>query len=84
LPASQIRHSFRQPNRATHSTRFDPLLPLAAFDSTPDSRNGDAVVQPLADWHRGGATICMATHDRRYLEYALPNFTLLDGRVQSD
>src|SRR5215203_4737422 len=35
-----------------------------------DSQNGDAVMDLLRDLHRGGATICMVTHDERYTRHA--------------
>ena len=35
-----------------------------------DSANGEAVMELLRDLHRGGATICMVTHDPRYARYA--------------
>ena len=31
-----------------------------------DSQNGEAVMELLRELHRGGATICMVTHDPRY------------------
>ena len=30
---------------------------------------------------KGGATICMVTHDPRYAEYAERNISLFDGRI---
>ena len=35
-----------------------------------DSKNGEAVMQLLADLHREGATICMVTHDPRFATHA--------------
>src|ERR1017187_3772417 len=35
-----------------------------------DSRNGEAVMELLADLHREGATICMVTHDPRFAKHA--------------
>ncbi|MBY0375868.1 MAG: ABC transporter ATP-binding protein, partial [Bryobacteraceae bacterium] len=35
-----------------------------------DSQNGEAVMDLLRELHRGGATICMVTHDPRYANYA--------------
>jgi putative ABC transport system ATP-binding protein len=35
----------------------------------------------LADLHRGGATICMVTHDSRYADHADRVIHLFDGRV---
>ena len=46
-----------------------------------DSRNGTAVMQLLGELHRGGATICMVTHDERFARYADRSIHLFDGRV---
>jgi len=49
-----------------------------------DSQNGEAVMGLLQELHRGGATICMVTHDPRYAEYADRSVHLFDGRVVED
>jgi putative ABC transport system ATP-binding protein len=46
-----------------------------------DSANGEAVIEILRDLHRGGATICMVTHDPRYARYADRTVRIFDGRV---
>ena len=46
-----------------------------------DSRNGEAVMALLDELHKGGATICMVTHDARYAELAQRKIRLFDGRV---
>jgi putative ABC transport system ATP-binding protein len=46
-----------------------------------DSRNGEAVMDLLRDLHRGGATICMVTHDQRFARHADRTIHLFDGRV---
>ena len=46
-----------------------------------DSRNGEAVMDLLQELHRGGATICMVTHDARFARYADRTVQLFDGRV---
>jgi putative ABC transport system ATP-binding protein len=46
-----------------------------------DSRNGEAVMDLLRELHRGGATICMVTHDPRFTRYADRAVHLFDGRV---
>jgi putative ABC transport system ATP-binding protein len=46
-----------------------------------DSHNADAVMQLLSDLHRGGATICMVTHDPRFADYADRTIHLFDGRM---
>jgi len=46
-----------------------------------DSKNGEAVMELLRGLHRGGATICMVTHDARYASHAERTIHLFDGRV---
>src|SRR5947199_5542417 len=46
-----------------------------------DSTNGEAVMELLRELHRGGATICMVTHDPRYAAHADRSIHLFDGRV---
>jgi putative ABC transport system ATP-binding protein len=46
-----------------------------------DSRNGEAVMALLDELHRGGATLCMVTHDARYAELAQRKVRLFDGRM---
>jgi putative ABC transport system ATP-binding protein len=46
-----------------------------------DSANGEAVMSLLRELHRGGATICMVTHDPRYARYADRSIRLFDGRI---
>ena len=46
-----------------------------------DSTNGEAVMELLRELHRGGATICMVTHDPRYARHADRIVHLFDGRI---
>ena len=46
-----------------------------------DSKNGEAVMELLSDIHRGGATICMVTHDSRFEAYAKRVVRLFDGKI---
>jgi putative ABC transport system ATP-binding protein len=46
-----------------------------------DSKNGEAVMELLRELHRGGATICMVTHDERYAHHAARTVHLFDGRI---
>jgi putative ABC transport system ATP-binding protein len=48
-----------------------------------DSTNGEAVMNLLQELHRGGATICMVTHDQRYANFAQRSIHMLDGKVAS-
>jgi putative ABC transport system ATP-binding protein len=46
-----------------------------------DSTNGEAVMELLRELHRGGATICMVTHDARYAQHADRIVHLFDGSI---
>jgi putative ABC transport system ATP-binding protein len=59
-----------------------PLILLADEPTgNLDSTNGEAVMELLRELHRGGATICMVTHDQRYARFADSEVHLFDGRV---
>src|SRR5436305_2634405 len=49
-----------------------------------DSRNGEAVMELLQDLHREGATICMVTHDPRFVKHAQREIHLFDGKVVAE
>src|ERR1700685_3869202 len=60
----------------------DPSILLADEPTgNLDSVNGEAVMELLRELHRGGATICMVTHDPRYALYADRSIRLFDGRI---
>jgi putative ABC transport system ATP-binding protein len=46
-----------------------------------DSKNGEAVMDLLAELHKGGATIVMVTHDTRFARHADRSVHLFDGRI---
>jgi putative ABC transport system ATP-binding protein len=46
-----------------------------------DSTSGEAVMQMLEELHGGGSTICIATHDPRYIARTTRRIYLFDGRV---
>ena len=59
-----------------------PLILLADEPTgNLDSRNGEAVMDLLRELHRGGATVCMVTHDPRFARFADRTMHLFDGRV---
>jgi putative ABC transport system ATP-binding protein len=59
-----------------------PLILLADEPTgNLDSRSGEQVMSLLNELHAGGATICMVTHDPRYLKYAERTIHLFDGQV---
>src|SRR5207247_9732428 len=49
-----------------------------------DSRNGEAVMELLKEFHAVGATICMVTHDERFAQHADRTVHLFDGLVVED
>jgi len=49
-----------------------------------DSKNGTAVMELLRELHRGGATICLVTHDPRFAEDANRVVRLLDGKIDGE
>jgi len=59
-----------------------PLILLADEPTgNLDSNNGEAVMNLLEELHKGGATICMVTHDPRYARQADRTVYLFDGQV---
>ncbi len=46
-----------------------------------DSKSGEALMQMFAELHAGGATVCLATHDPRWLAQARRHIYLFDGRM---
>jgi putative ABC transport system ATP-binding protein len=60
----------------------DPSILLADEPTgNLDSANGEQVMDLLTELHKGGATICMVTHDPRYARYADRSIDLFDGRI---
>ncbi|MEN3338092.1 MAG: putative transport system ATP-binding protein [Acidobacteriota bacterium] len=46
-----------------------------------DSESGEAVIRMLEELHASGSTICIATHDPRYIARTARRIYLFDGRV---
>jgi putative ABC transport system ATP-binding protein len=46
-----------------------------------DSASGEAVMAMLSELHASGSTLCIATHDPRYIAMAKRHIYLFDGRV---
>ena len=60
----------------------EPLILLADEPTgNLDSRNGGMVMDLLKELHQRGTTVCMVTHDPRYLPYAGRTLHLFDGVV---
>jgi len=49
-----------------------------------DSHNGEAVMKLLHELHEEGATICMVTHDPRFVQQAQREIRLFDGKVVAE
>ncbi len=46
-----------------------------------DSKSGEALMKMFAELHADGATVCVVTHDPRWLEQAQRHIHLFDGRI---
>ena len=58
-----------------------PILLADEPTGNLDSKSGEALMQMLGELHAGGATVCLATHDPRYIAEAKRHIYLFDGRV---
>src|SRR6266478_9573249 len=79
---SQLSGGQQQRVAVARALGGDPSILLADEPTgNLDSANGEAVMDLLRELHRGGATICMVTHDPRYARYADRSIHLFDGRI---
>src|SRR6202163_1847023 len=79
---SQLSGGQQQRVAVARALAGDPSILLADEPTgNLDSANGEAVMDLLRELHRGGATICMVTHDPRYARYADRSIRLFDGRI---
>src|SRR5205809_1331852 len=79
---SQLSGGQQQRVAVARAVVGQPLILLADEPTgNLDSRNSEAVMDLLSDLHKGGATICMVTHDPRYSRHADRTIHLFDGRV---
>ena len=46
-----------------------------------DSKSGESLMQMFRELHAGGATVCLVTHDERWLQLATRHLELFDGRL---
>jgi putative ABC transport system ATP-binding protein len=82
---SQLSGGQQQRVAVARAVAGEPLILLADEPTgNLDSTNGEAVMELLQALHRGGATICMVTHDARYARHADRAIHLFDGRVVED
>ena len=79
---SQLSGGQQQRVAVARALAGDPAILLADEPTgNLDSANGEAVMELMHELHRGGATICMVTHDARYAKYADRTIKLFDGRI---
>jgi putative ABC transport system ATP-binding protein len=79
---SQLSGGQQQRVAVARAVAGDPAILLADEPTgNLDSTNGEAVMELLRELHRGGATICMVTHDPRYEAHADRSVHLFDGRI---
>jgi len=79
---SQLSGGQQQRVAVARAVVGQPLILLADEPTgNLDSRNSEAVMDLLRDLHRGGATICIVTHDPRYAKHADRTIHLFDGLV---
>jgi putative ABC transport system ATP-binding protein len=79
---SQLSGGQQQRVAVARAVGGDPAILLADEPTgNLDSSNGGAVMELLRELHKGGATICMVTHDPRYAQHAERSVHLFDGRI---
>ena len=49
-----------------------------------DSRSGEALMQMFGELHAAGSTVCLATHDARWVTQAQRHIYLFDGKVVAE
>jgi putative ABC transport system ATP-binding protein len=82
---SQLSGGQQQRVAVARAVAGEPLMLLADEPTgNLDSRSGEAVMDLLRELHKGGATICMVTHDERFAQHADRTVHLFDGRVVED
>jgi putative ABC transport system ATP-binding protein len=79
---SQLSGGQQQRVAVARSVAGSPAILLADEPTgNLDSKSGGAVMDLLGELHQEGATICMVTHDPRYVRHAERTISLFDGRV---
>jgi putative ABC transport system ATP-binding protein len=49
-----------------------------------DSKSGEALMEMFGELHAGGATVCLATHDPRWITQVQRHLYLFDGRMVNE
>ena len=81
LPA-QLSGGQQQRAAVARAIAGEPAILLADEPTgNLDTKNGELVMEMLADLHASGSTIVMVTHDRRFNRYAGRTIELLDGAI---
>jgi putative ABC transport system ATP-binding protein len=79
---SQLSGGQQQRVAVARAVCGDPSILLADEPTgNLDSTNGESVMELMRELHRGGATICMVTHDPRYAQHADRIVHLFDGLI---
>jgi putative ABC transport system ATP-binding protein len=79
---SQLSGGQQQRIAVARALAGEPLILLADEPTgNLDSKNGEAVMELLANLHREGATICMVTHDDRFARHAERIVHMFDGKI---
>ena len=60
-----------------------PILLADEPTGNLDSKSGEALMEMLGELHADGATVCLATHDPRYIARAERHIYLFDGRISA-
>ena len=79
---SQLSGGQQQRVAVARALSGEPLILLADEPTgNLDSRNGNAVMDLMAELHKQGSTICMVTHDPRFARCAERTINLFDGCI---
>ena len=79
---SQLSGGQQQRVAVARGIETEPSLLLADEPTgNLDSRNGEAIMDLLDELHHEGKTICMVTHDARFLDRMTRRIDLVDGMI---
>jgi putative ABC transport system ATP-binding protein len=79
---SQLSGGQQQRVAVARAVAGDPMILLADEPTgNLDSQHGEAIMALLSELHAAGATVCLVTHDERFMRHAERVVHLHDGRV---